>query len=304
MLVPLAAALSLATGAPTFSPAQSSAGEDRLEYVYELTTTTAKVTLAWPRLAWDPEGKELYLATSRGVQFFNEAGVETYRFTSATIVGNVTHAIPLRDGEMLVATAREQKRVLVRCDFRGEPIDELQLKGLPPELAEFEFGDVQRAGDKLYFFDAKKLRVVSTALDGTFSGVLDFRRAMEADGSPPGDLEPRGFWADEKGAVYVTFPMMFHVAVVSPTGEVKGFGQKGSVAGKFNVIAAVAADDDGYIYVADILKSSVQVFDPQFRFVGQTTGLVLPGGLAYGGGRLYVAQGGKAGVAVFRVKRR
>lgn len=301
-LVPLAAVLSLSAGVPSFTPA-ASGGEDRLEYLYELTTTTAKVTLAWPRLAWDPEGRELYLASNRGVEIFNPAGVEVYRFRSTEALGQVTHALPAPDGEILLATVQNQKRVLVRCDFRGKPLGELELK-LPGELADFSYRDIQRSGDKLYFFDHKQFRVVSTTLDAAFAGLVDFRRSMEADGSPASDLEPNGFWVDAKGTIYVGFPLLFYVAVIGPDGTVRGFGQKGSVPGKFNVIAAVTADDDGYVYVADILKSTVQVFDPKFRFVGQATGLVLPGGLAYGDGRLYVAQGGTAGIAVFRLRRK
>jgi hypothetical protein len=302
-LAPLALVLSLAVQAPSFAPSPSG-GEDRLEYLYELTTTTSKVTLAWPRLTWDTEGRELLMSSNRGVQIFNQAGVEVYRFRETAGLGQITNAIPAQDGEVLLATVQDGKRVLVRCDFRGQPVEPVALKGFPPELADFTYGDVRRAGDRLYLFDDKRFRIVATTLDATFLSVVDFRRAMEADDSPPSDLEPRGFWVDAKGTAYVGFPFLFHVAVIGADGTVRGFGQKGSVAGKFNVIAAVAADDDGYVYVADILKSAVEVFDPQFHFVGQTSGLILPAGLAYGDGRLYVTQGGTAGVAVFKIRRK
>lgn len=298
-VVPLAAVLALA--APFFRPAAPD-GAVRLEYLHELTTPTAKVTLAWPRLTWDPEAHELYMTSNRGVEIFNPSGVEVYRFAVGQSLGQVTHAIPAPDGEILLATVQDGKRVLVRCDFRGRPIGEVALK-LPPDLAEFTYSDVQRVGDKLYFFDPKLFRVVRTTLDAAFDGLVDFRRSIEADGTPAADLEPGGFWVDAKGTVYVGFPLLFHVAVMDPDGAARGFGQKGSVPGKFNVIAAVAADEDGYVYVADILKSAVQVFDSKFRFVGMISGLILPGGLAYGDGRLYVAQGGTAGIAVFRVRK-
>ena len=301
-LVPLAAALSLVTGAPGYTPA-ARGGEARLEYVYDLTTTTAKVTLQWPRLSWDPDARELLLIDGRGVRIFNAAGVEVYRFRNASTLVQITDAIAMPGGDILLVGVRDRKRALVRCDFRGRSLGDVEPKGLPPALADFPWAGMVRAGDRLHLFDRARLRVVSLGLDLAFAGVVDFGKAMAAGADPGADLEPGGFWVGAGGTIYVGFPYLFRVAVIAPDGTVRGFGEKGSAPGRFNVISGVAADEDGYVYVSDVLKSAVEVFDPRFRFVGQVAGLVGPGQLLYADGKLYVTQGGSAGVAVFRVHR-
>ena len=54
---------------------------------------------------------------------------------------------------------------------------------------------------------------------------------------------------------------LFSAFRLSPGGEVAQFGRPGSGPGKFGVVAGIAADEAGYIYVADRLRSVVLVFD-------------------------------------------
>ena len=71
----------------------------------------------------------------------------------------------------------------------------------------------------------------------------------------------------------------------------------------------MASDFRGFVYVTDILKSAVLVFDPELRFVEEFgyrtskrgSGLVAPVEVVTSGGRVYVAQNARRGVSVFRV---
>jgi hypothetical protein len=95
---------------------------------------------------------------------------------------------------------------------------------------------------------------------------------------------------------------------MSPAGEIRGFGQKGSAPGKFNIVGGITRDDAGNFYVADLLKSAILVFDPELRFVkefgyrGSAPGsLAAPEEIVAAGEKLFVSNRGRKGVSVFRV---
>jgi len=296
-----AALLALLAAAPRFVPANGVA-EARLAWLHDLTGTTGRPDLSGGALSWDPEARELFVARGDDLRVFNEAGLETHRFTDLASLGRLSHALPLAQGDLLLHLQREGGPALVRCDFRGRPKGEFRLTGLPPDLAGFTFQAIRRTGDRLWFLDTGGWRVLTTTLDGAFLDLRDFHHQLDGQGLSEADRELRGFWVDAKGSFYLGFPLIFHVAVVGPGGAMRGFGQKGSAAGKLNVIAGVAVDEDGFVYVADILKGAVLAYDPRFRFVGQVVGLTLPAEVFAAGGRLYIGQGGKAGVAVFQIR--
>ncbi len=296
-----AALLALLAAAPRFVPANGVA-EARLAPLYDLTTPTGRPDLSGASLSWDPEARELYLSRGGDLRVFNESGLEVHRFADLAALGRLVHVVPLAGGDLLLHVLAGDRLELLRADFRGRVRGPFELTGLPADLAGFPFKELRRAGDRLWFFDPATWRVLVTSLDGAFLDLRDFHQALDGQGVTDTDREVRGFWVDGKGNLFLGFPMIFHVAVVGPGGSMRGFGQKGSAAGKLNVISGVAVDEDGYAYVADILKGAVLAYDPQFRFVGQVNGLTLPTEVFAAGGRLYVGQGGKAGVAVFQIR--
>ena len=131
--------------------------------------------------------------------------------------------------------------------------------------------------------------------------------AMRPD--DPADFEIRGLSVDQTGAILFTVPMQFRAYVVSPDGQFRGFGKKGSAPGRFNVVGPIVRDENGFIYVGDMLRSVVMVFDPDLKFVrefgyrgGRPWNLATPADLAIGGGMLFVSSmSPKKGIVVFRV---
>jgi hypothetical protein len=302
-VVSLALALALAAVTPRMVPAPDG-GEVRVRYLFSLTAHTGKNTLDVPSLSWDPEGRELFLLFADDLRVFNASGMEIHRFERQPELGRKQSVTPLPGGDLLLRTMKDGKSRLLRCDFRGRLIGEFTLSGVPPELAGVGQVGPFRVGERLYFSDETGQRLVVTSLDGKFIAVRDLtlKFGEEEDQLGEYDLERRGFWIDRKENIYFSFPLIFHVAVLGPDGKQRGFGQKGSTAGKFNVIGNVVADDDGYIYVADVLKSTVMVFNPEFRYVGQVAGIHRPAGVLYADGKLFVAQGRSAGIAVFGIE--
>ncbi len=81
------------------------------------------------------------------------------------------------------------------------------------------------------------------------------------------DLGLGGFGVDRDGSLLFTIPTQFAAFIVTPSGEVKRFGQKGSAPGKFQVVAGIGRDAAGNVFVSDVLKSAVIMFDRALNFV-------------------------------------
>ena len=47
------------------------------------------------------------------------------------------------------------------------------------------------------------------------------------------------------------------------------FGTRGSGPGKFNIVAGIAADESGHLFVTDTLRAVVIAFDKELKFVGE-----------------------------------
>jgi DNA-binding beta-propeller fold protein YncE len=136
-------------------------------------------------------------------------------------------------------------------------------------------------------------------------GFHDVGRILELEGEEGGLT---GFSVAPDGTLLFTVATLFQAYAVAPDGSVRVWGKPGGAPGKFNVAKGIAADDRGRYYVLDALKSAVIAFDGQLDFLGEfgyrgdrPGNLVFPTGIAFGGGRIYVAQNGDRGVAVYRV---
>ena len=118
-----------------------------------------------------------------------------------------------------------------------------------------------------------------------------------------------GVDVDLDGNIYFTLATQFTAYRLRADRTVEFFGQPGGSQGKFGVIAGIAADRSGNIYVVDTLKCVVMVFDQNFNFLhefGYRTskpgGLVAPKDVTVSGdGRLYVTQQAGRGVNVYDV---
>ena len=73
-------------------------------------------------------------------------------------------------------------------------------------------------------------------------------------------------------------------------------------------MGGIASDDRGFIYVADLLKSVIMVYDNQFRFQmqfghrGNERGsLFTPAGMVILNDKIFVNQARNKGVSVFRI---
>jgi hypothetical protein len=256
---------------------------------------------SFSRISFDREHGELFVSYGAVVTVYQEA-LETYRFNVDATIGAVNSVAVLGDGGLLVLSITGE---LYRCNYRGRLLGQVTFSGGPPGLERFKAKAVQHVKGRTYLLEAGGLRVLVVDADGSFVALRDLAPAMGKDRNAEHDI--RGFHVDEEGNLLFTIPAEFKAYVVSPKGEVRSFGTPGSRPGRFNVVGPIARDEHGVIYVGDLLRGVIMLFDQDFNFLIEVGGggwLVAPSNIAVGNGRLFVAQGGKRGVAVFRVERR
>lgn len=281
-----------------------------LRYLHNLATLTGQVRLNGLALSYDPAGRELFAIGYGGVRVFNSSGVETYQFGySDDETGFVTDVAAMEDGDLVLLTQREREFALWRANFRGEPQEALKLTGVPPEFGpDFRPRSLAYLRGRIYLADKAGMRVLVVDEHGRTLAAHDIA-ALLGEEKRREDLGLSGFSVDRDGNLLFTIASLFKAYVYAPGGEVRSFGVPGSAPGKFNVVGAIAADDQGRLFLADALKCAVLVFDRDFRFLGEfgyrgyaPGRLISPSSVAVGHGRVYVAQYGAKGVSVYQIR--
>jgi hypothetical protein len=281
---------------------------------HDLSTPSGRVALTWPNVWHDRSQAETFVAADGFVRIFNTAGMEVHRFGDDGSLGHVSRAVPLDDGEIVVLTRLDGRRAYLRCDFRGELIARFGLTGLPAAFDDFEPDHLVYRTGLLYFAEGGRMRVVVTSTDGAYRRAYDLRALVAAGVPADSERKPAasmdGFGVDPNGNLLFTMSTMFAAGVVTVSGELRLFGVRGSTPGKFNNVGGIDADEDGNVYVTDRLRSVVSVWSPELKHIGDfgyrgygPANLITPYEISVGkGGRVFVAQAGKRGVKVFRVK--
>jgi DNA-binding beta-propeller fold protein YncE len=303
----LSIALLLATA--TRGPAPGTEPFDT-SYLHSLSTSFGELPFSNVGLSYDPVHKELYVTGDGPVRVFNESGMEVYTFRDAPELGAVRSIASLEEGDLLALSFRDGKRRLFRCTFRGEFLGEVIPRNVPESLRDLEPSMMRFAAGKIYLVDGGAMRILVLDSTGEYLASYDVGDKLDV-GNKRSELGLRGFGVDREGNLLFTIQPLFRAYVMSPAGEIRGFGTKGSAPGKFNIVGGITRDDAGNFYVADLLKSAILVFDPELNFVkefgyrGREPGrLAAPEEIVAAGEKLFVSNRGRKGVSVFRVGQR
>ncbi|MEI6632729.1 MAG: flippase activity-associated protein Agl23 [Chlamydiota bacterium] len=137
-------------------------------------------------------------------------------------------------------------------------------------------------------------------------GEVSPEREFGERGSSKGRFdEPRGIWADAKGAVYVADTKNHRWQKFDGGGKLLlCVGGPGSGASQFKEPMGIAVDGEGFVYVSDTWNHRIQKFDGEGKFVkqweGGAGGFWAPKGMAFDReGNLYVADTGRHRVQKF-----
>ncbi|UCG14191.1 MAG: hypothetical protein JSU72_06945 [Deltaproteobacteria bacterium] len=291
-------------------PGQVSANVE-VSFLYSLSDFNGTIPYNWVNISVDEERNEVYVTDGkeRDIAVFNELGMEIYRFGDDGSLGSVIDATVEKDGHILVLSRRNSGNSIILCNFRGEPLAELELKKFPPDFSDFSPNRLVYSQESLYLLDKRSMKIAVTDNNGLFQKGYDVSPLVGVEQNRLIATEMEGFSVDRKGNMLFTIPVKFSAYRLSPDGKITSFGRRGGGPGRFNVVGGIVADDRGYYYVSDRLKSAVLIFDKDFQFQGEfgyrgsrPGSLIGPKNLALDAeGRLYVSQLRSRGVSVFKI---
>lgn len=311
---------------PALAPWNPASAGVTATFRYPLSNFSGPVRSQWAKLAVDRERNEIYALNQRAndIRIFDEHGMEIFVFGDG--YASARDISIGDDGDIFILTTGYQTATVHLLNYRGEHVSEIPLKNIPAAFSGFVADRVIYRQESLYLVDSDALLVIMVDEEGSFQKGFDLNITMrpfldreerkqkemqDVDWAKRmlDDISLNGFTVDEHGNLFFTVPVLFSAYRLSPDGGVTEFGRAGSGPGKFGVVAGIATDDMGYIYVADRLRSVVLIFDPSFRFQTEfgyrgdrPSSLIVPDDLAIDGkGNVYVGQAANRGVGVFRV---
>ena len=252
----LLTALILAIVAPP-----ASAGDYTASFLYTLSDFSGTKPFSSARINQDTAKNEIYAMVGEGVSIFNASGMEVYRFDYDSNIGIVSDVAVLGNGQLAVLASKGPLTRLVRCNFRAEPLGNIDLKGLPPDLAGFSPNRVYSRDGRLYLINFSAMRVVISDEDGLFIKGIDLAKELGMSEKEREETGLGGFAIDRDGGFLFTIPATARVYLLSPEGKTRVFGRRGSAPGRFGVVTGIGLDRDGNILVADKLRCVVMVFE-------------------------------------------
>jgi len=306
----VASTLLTATGVGV-GPADAQATEVQTSFLYRLSNFSGPVPSNWATISTDEARDEIYVSDSQSgiVRIYNEQGMEVYHFGDDWNLGLVLAAAVRNDGNILVLTRKGPRPSIVICSFRGEYQAELALQDFPADFSGFSPTDMDYRNGRLYLLDNNSLQLAVTDSNGVFLNGYGLGAMLEIEPQKRNATQIGGFSVDRAGVIYFTVPVIFSAFRLSTDGKLAIFGKPGSAPGRFNIAGGIVADDRGYIYVADRLKSAVLIFDRDFKFLHEfgyrgrrPHNMIAPNDLGLDTqGRLYVSQLASIGVSVFNI---
>lgn len=275
------------------------------KYLYGLSSFVGPLRYDGVRVNVDQQRDEVYVVYQNVVRVFNASGMEVYNFGDDLDLGGILDASADANGDIVLLSYKQRTRV-TRCDFRGVPIGPIEITNLPAGVV-FRANRLVVQHGRFYFADLAASSLTVTDPGGKCLQHVEFSRLIGAAEVQRAGAEMLGFTVDRDGTVFFTMPTLFKVYKYSPDGKLSAFGIPGSSAGRFGIIAGIAIDSRGDVFVSDKLRSVVMAFDKDFRFLIEfgyrgagPENLIVPDNLAVDRqDRLYVSQGRRRGVSVF-----
>jgi hypothetical protein len=282
-------------------------------FVYNLSNFTGTIPYGWSRVVSDKERNEIYVLFQNTIRVFNEFGMEIYRFGDDLDLGHIVDVAVDKNGDLLLLAYKQSEGQpvgeIIQCNYRGEPKSKIELKNLPSQFSKFLPNRMVYLDGDIYLASLMGLNIVVADHQGNFKKGYDLFSLLELEEKDRGSVDIWGFSVDREGNILFTVPTLFKACILSPDGKLNWFGKPGSASGRFNIVAGIVRDSKGNYLVVDKLKCAVMIFDQNFKFISQFSErgykpgyLIAPDDIAIDkGNRIYVTQGARKGVSVFRL---
>jgi hypothetical protein len=242
-----------------------------VSFMYTLSDFYGPVPYTIPRMTLDQSRGELYVLYQNRIRVFSGTGMEVYEFgDDLDIGGMIDVAVDEETNIFILTTSGWRDFSIVRCNYRGEPVETFQIKNLPADFSEFKPYRMAYAKGNLYFLSPGNMKVVVTDREGNFKEGYSIRPLLQlTEKQKKEDMDIFGFSVDKDGNIIFTIPVLFAVFNLSPDGKLSSFGQAGNLPGKFNLITGVVRDNRGSYLVVDTLRSTISIFDKDYNFLIQ-----------------------------------
>jgi hypothetical protein len=284
-------------------------------FLYNLSNFTGTISYSWPRVFIDRGRNETYVLYQNFVKVFNETGMEVYSFGDELDLGAIVDIALDGDGNILLLSHRWSKSFdgidyeMTRCNFRGEPISKIEVKGLPSQYSKILPNRMIYRGGNLYLASLGSMVVIVADGYGVFKEAYDILPLLELEEKEKLGVMMEGLSIDREGNFLFTIPPLFRAYKISPDRKVSYFGRAGSAPGKFNIVAGIVTDNKDNILVVDKLKCAVMIYDKNFNFLSQFGSrgwkpgfLIAPADIFTDNqDRVYVTQAGNKGISVFKM---
>lgn len=287
----------------------SGRAEVKGSFLYYLSNFTGTVPYSGGRVITDKERSEIYVIYENYLSIYNEYGMEIYRFGDDLDLGQILDVGVDRKGDILLLTYKDSKSAIIQCNYRGEPELRTELGKFPPEFSKFIPNRMIYRDGEIYVASLNEMRIAIVDEQGNFKKGYDLVPLIEVEEKDRENMEIMGLTVDGEGNILFTVAVLFKAFKLSPDGRVEWFGKPGGSPGKFNVVSGIARDSKGNYLVVDKLKCAVMVYDEKFNFLNQfgfrglrPGNLLFPSDIAIDkNDRIYVTQGGRKGISVFKL---
>lgn len=323
-LVPLLLSLALAAPPPQGRAAQGDGEERPRVYPYLLDAVDAlRGHLIDGRyksptgVFYEPGAGELYVADSKNglIGIYDDSGTPLFAFGREPLLGEPKDVAAAADGTIFVLDAADSR--VHAFSYRGEPRGELvfdypALDGEPAGVVSVTAMALTSDG-RWFVADSALPQVVAYEPD------LGFRFAIRTQRAGAQFRMISDVAVSAEGLIAVTDLAATPVQVFDAEGRfLAGFGKRDIGVENFTSSNACGFDGEGYLFVVDMLRHNVKIFEPSGAFRGffggwfspETRGLTpgemrYPTGIAFApDGRVFVAERFGHRVQVFRPRPR
>jgi len=281
-------------------------------FLYDLSNFTGPIRYSAPRIVVDRDRNEVSVLWGNEIRVFNDRGMEIFSFGEDLDIGTIADLSVDSNGDILLlaySPPPESLYTVVRCNFRGEVTGKIAIKNLPAQFSGFSPSRLVCLKDRIYLADLYGLKVVIADLEGTFKDGYDLFQMLSLNEKTKGEVEIMGFAVASDGSILFTIPVLFSAYRIYPDRKMVSFGRPGSAPGRFNLVRGIAIDSRGNYLVVDRLKSTVQIFDRDFKYLTQfgyrglkPGNLIAPDDVTVDASdRVYVTQNSQRGVSVYSV---
>lgn len=284
--------------------------EYKATFIHKLSDFSGSKPFNSSRLKADPAKGEVYVINGDSVSVFNASGMEIFRIDSDASIGSIVDIAVTSEKKLMMLVNKNSRVQLLLCNYRGEQLGEIPLKGLPPELKDFTPSRIYDRDKRLYLVSMSGMRLVVTDEQGTFIRAVDLALAAGYTEQERNDSGLGGFTLDRDGGFVFTVPAMAKLHTLNSDGtNGKVYGRRGSRPGLFSVPVGVAVDRDGNYLVVDKLRCVVMVFDRNFALITEFAkrgfgpgDVIAPDDLIVdSGNRAYISNLRKRGVVVYQL---